>query len=246
MRRSWSVCECVWGCVFFHQYSSLTEITRVFPHHVATLGWFDIFSLECITLSVRMWHLQTPKWAVSLLLSVTAKPNWVIPGCLWWFKHGCHQTEWQGTKFEMKTSWFTSEIWPQPYVITFQQPIHCFFNHGHIARVIDACTTRDRKKREHQVLNRKHACARMFLQHCHTWNEWAFSDRSTYLWEHTTATRRRNNQAQKHPIIFLLSTAILRLCVFSFSKDRRRPTYSSQCSSSNAGRMRISDHNIKM
>lgn len=39
----------------------------------------------------------------------------------------------------------TSEIWPQSNIITFQESIHRFFNHRHIARVTDTCAT-DRKK----------------------------------------------------------------------------------------------------
>lgn len=37
----------------------------------------------------------------------------------------------------------TSEIWPQSNIITFQESVHRFFNHRHIARVTD---TADRSK----------------------------------------------------------------------------------------------------
>lgn len=42
----------------------------------------------------------------------------------------------------------------------------------------------------------------------------ASSDRFTYLWAHTTATTKGNNQTQKHLILLILNTAILMFCLF--------------------------------
>lgn len=43
----------------------------------------------------------------------------------------------------------TSEIWPQPNVVSFHQSVHCFFYQRHIARIFDifdAGEGRERKK----------------------------------------------------------------------------------------------------
>lgn len=59
-----------------------------------------------------------------------------------------YYTDWQGANSNIvgyNTSSFTSEIWPQSYIITFQQSVHRFFNQRHIARVTDTMEEKERK-----------------------------------------------------------------------------------------------------
>lgn len=125
---------------------------------------------------------------------------------------------------------FTSEIWPQSYVITFQQSVHRLFNHRHIARVIDTDTMEDKtKEREREraadlddeIFSWSRKCPSVFHAVSNTITlrgktSGASSDPSTYLWAQTTAANRGTRQTRTQLILLILNTAILVLCVCFF------------------------------
>ena len=169
----------------------------------------------------------------------------------------CYYTGWQDAHWSRvgeNMSSFTSEIWPQSYVITLQQSIHRFFNQRHIARVVNSGAREETQRtgiRSHVILPPQSvqvsSTPSPTLSHL-VKNEWSILRPLSLTFARTPRTRRWGSTTRKDTAFFVFWTLPYFTCVllfFSFSEDRRRPTYSFQCSNSNAGRMRIPDHNIQ-
>lgn len=70
-------------------------------------------------------------------------------------------------------------------------------------------------------------------------------DPHSYLWAPAAATRSGISQTQKLLTLRFLNAVILLFSLLLLGEDGRAPTSSGQCGNSNAGRMRVPDHNIK-
>lgn len=151
----------------------------------------------------------------------------------------------------LKQSWWyiTSEIWPQSYIITFQQPIHRLFDQRHVAGVIDTDTMEGEKREKGGA----HACINgityfpCHLQHLHTsQNEWRIVFTSPLTFECAPPLLLRGRNRRKVSSCFFLGTLrhLKWYSSFFFLQDKRGLTYSCQCSNSKTERMRI-PHNIK-
>lgn len=106
--------------------------------HFATIKSFDMIKIP------QTVQLEKPE--VSLLISRNCYSNWLTGDSDNSFTHTV--LLYRLTRRKLEHSWcsFTSEIWPQSYVITFQQPIHRFFNQRHIARVIGTGTVKETRR----------------------------------------------------------------------------------------------------
>lgn len=119
---------------------------------------------------------------------------------------------------------FTSEIWPQSDIITFQHSIHRFFNQGHIAWVTDTGTMNKKKENVYDRFKYEtflnHTVCQVFcmpsvIQSHSVKIGGASSEPYAYLCARTTATIRESSHTQKDLILLFLDTAIL-IVIFFF------------------------------